>query len=760
MGTIAVVQNGTDVSRSSWADVADCFREAARLISDEVTVVSVDFYADDEANHLFASLDSDLKCIIFATNSLTSERVRRAVSRHTARIHEFIENGGGLILLHQWLDSLSVVLPEPFCPAMATRTSDAPNPTPVDKAGRDDILLHFPFQTPMDRLRDGGSEFGPSWLFFKALDRAKLPDALKPVLVRDDHEAVLVRTDDHEPRRIIICTPLLDWQHNVPLLANLMRWAAYGSPTRLVRIGDNSAPEKLLHWWLSMDGCAAVSRVPIDGNTLTEAERWLLTDRESQVEAFVIPPENLEPMYKSPEVLRFLERGGAMLTTGVATELPATRITAYVGDYTKRELARGLYASLRSVSNWDSVESAFDLRNVTAAVVLLWSDDHNQTAGAISPTELKGQVPEIFRRLSTPRHQEDVSSSIALAQIIALLQVSADSKLDLIDSMFQRPLAQQFDVQLQLRALRLAWSRRPDPAYLSEVLAALNKAAPELTGIAPVIRVLDSIALLRQLRLLIGVPSDIALLAHLMADLFDRFPPQPGLGWNSSEATADVVRGLLAILELLAANDDGVARRLAEQAVFGADVILHELAKREDASVREVAWRARLTHALVLADDYFPVGLQRLTSLRWPETSAVADVISPTQRSLIEHLATENKRVRGLKAQVEAADAEKARQLANDALASRLGRALATWLPTAGLIGGGVAIAVAVGSSSFWGLLANVGVLLSALLTLLTLLFAGLDSLNLLSASASILHRGLKNVAEPVLASLGKLKGR
>jgi hypothetical protein len=758
MSMIAVIQNGTDVSRSSWADVADCFHEAARLICDDIVNVGLQFFADDEVEHLLASLADDVDCIVFATNSLTSDRVQRAVANNRKRLHRYIDNGGGLVLLHQWLDTLSMVLPKQMCPAMATRTSPAPDPAPVQRQNRDDILLHYPMQSSTDRLRDGGFEFGPSWLYFKALDRPTLPDVFKAVLVRDETEVVLARTDDHAAQRVVISTPLLDWQRNVELLANIMRWAAFGSPTRLVRVGDNAASTKLLHWWLCLDGLSAVSQVPAQAGDLSGAERWLLTDPESQVEVFIVPPENLQLMHDRPEVVHFLERGGTMLTTGVTSELPAIKITAYVGDYTKRELARGLYARLRSIPGWDTAESAFELRNIAAAVMLLWSDEFNRTAGAVPPSDLDGLAEEIFRRLATPRHQEDLSSSIALAQTVAVLGAAAESKLELVDAMLARPMAQQFDVRLQIAAVRLGWTHKVDPGYPQAALAALVEAAPNLNRVAPVVRVLDAIALLHELGLLAGDPACILELGEQIADQLERFPPQPGVGWTSSEATADVVRGVLSILDLLGPGGGTVARRLAEHAVAGADIMVQGLARGGRSNMRGVAWRARLTHALVMADDYFPLGLQRLTTLRWPDFAADSAVVSPMQRSLIERLASENNRVRNLYKQAVAASEAKDAQLANERIAAKLGRAAATWLPTLALIAGGIGIGVGVGSNSFWGLVANIGVLVSALVTLLTILFAGLDRVHLLAGSAQVMRDSLKTVAEPVLGSLGKLK--
>ncbi|WP_140416518.1 hypothetical protein [Arthrobacter globiformis] len=766
MGTIAVIQNGTDVSRSSWADVAaDHFHEAVRLLSDGVISANVEFFADDEAGHLLASLDTnDVVCVVFATNSLTSDRVSRAVAKNLKNLHAYINRGGGLVLLHQWVNSLSSVLPNNLCPAMGTRTSPAPDPEPVrppQSDGTDDIVLHYPIQVSLDKLRDDGFDAGPSWLFFKALEWRTLPDLFKPVLVRNEAEAVLVRTKDHTAHRVVVCTPLFDWQGNTAMLANLIRWAAFGPPMRLLHIGENPAPRKLLHWWLGSDGSSAVSGLPGKPGELSKAERWLLTNPQSQVELFVVPPEDLPLMQHNAEILLFLERGGTVLTTASENEFPATRITAYVGRYTQRERARNLYARLRAVNGWDTVESAFQLRNIAAALTFLWTDPSNHTPGAISPGEINGLVGEILERLAIRRHQEDVSSSIALGQVVALLGSPKQQDLHLVETMLERKSAGQFDVRLQILALRIGWTRDAGQDYLKEVHAALVKAAPHLSRAAPVVRILDSIALLHQLGLLRTDPECVNALGELIADQLARFAPQPEVGWTSVEATADVVRGVLAILDLLGKGYPQASQRLAEHAVSGAQVVLYELGRETPGpDARDAARRARLTHALLLATEYFPVGLQRLTSLRWPDSSATTAAVSSTKGTLIDHLTVENKRLRDLQRETVAASVAKDAQLSQERLATTVGQVAATWLPTLLLITAGIMVAVEVGSDSWQGLLGNVGLLVSALLTLLGFWFDRLNKWHLLAKPGQRLLHGLKNVVEPLLGSLGKLKGR
>jgi len=616
MPRIAVVQNGTDVARSSWADVVDCYQESCRLLSGPGVEFTATFVVDDAVGPLLDGLDgSDIACVVFASNSLTSDRVANAVARRAERLREFVRGGGGLVVLHQWLDSLAPVVPDDLCPQMATRVGLAPAPSSIEFLGQD-VLMHVPAEVDRSRLRDGGNDHGPSWLFFKAFDRNSLPAGLAPVLVRDNDQAVMVRSVDHIAERVVLSTILLDWQHNVELLANVIHFGAVGPPRRLIWREPGASTSELLHRWLSMDGASLVRPLAAPDEPLTAVDRWLLAERSSYVDTLVVPPDALDSASSRPEVLTFLERGGAIVTADRATHLPASRVTALVGSYTERSLAARLQAELRAVAGWDNVESAFDLRNIVGAVALLEQDPANSTEASVTLAELAPLAPEICARLAIPRHREDVSSSIALGQVVALLV--RDDLLDasLVDWMQGSPLAREFDAALQVRAVVAAWARAPDDDFLTDVAAALRERADLLLSPAPVVRILDSVALLAQLRLLGPDTTTGAVeLGEVVADLLTRFRADPEAGWLSAEATADIVRGLVVVLDRLPPERADVAARLSRRVATGADVLRRTL-QRYERNPRGVAWRARLTHALVETDRRFPIGLQRLATMQ------------------------------------------------------------------------------------------------------------------------------------------------
>jgi len=91
-------------------------------------------------------------------------------------------------------------------------------------------------------------------------------------------------------------------------------------------------------------------------------------------------------------------------------------------------------------------------------------------------------------------------------------------------------------------------------------------------------------------------------------------------------------------------------------------------------------------------------------------------------------------------------------------VAAAVGRGTATWLPTFAIVAIAVLVAVLVGATSFWGLMANLGVLISTVAGLLGLLFAGLARLDLLSAPARPIQSAVEKIAIPVISGLGKLK--
>ena len=106
----------------------------------------------------------------------------------------------------------------------------------------------------------------------------------------------------------------------------------------------------------------------------------------------------------------------------------------------------------------------------------------------------------VRRRLSEEQHRQDLGSSIALGQSLCMLAPSPRGSDEPISWMEDRPLAPVVDLQLQIRTVMLHWHGTADGEFLSSVLEAL-KSRPR-TSLAPVVRMLDAVAMLDQAKLL------------------------------------------------------------------------------------------------------------------------------------------------------------------------------------------------------------------------------------------------------------------
>jgi hypothetical protein len=127
---------------------------------------------------------------------------------------------------------------------------------------------------------------------------------------------------------------------------------------------------------------------------------------------------------------------------------------------------------------------------------------------------------------------------------------------------------------------------------------------------------------------------------------------------------------------------------------------------------------------VVAAERRFPMGLQRLATLGWPERSDDGQDALGTGLPLLEHLAVENKGLR-----------EREREFSTERLAARLGRAAAT-LGVVAVIAGPVVYALVLVGFASAGQLAGNTVLLTALVGIVAIGLALLRRWHLLAHPA------------------------
>jgi hypothetical protein len=750
MPRIALVQDGTEVARQRYADVLERFlRCRDELSSTRGLDFSLQVFTDDAVRFLLSGISpEEFDCIVFASNALLSEGVMRSLARHRVELRRYVSAGGGLLVLHQVRPSLDDVLPPDVCPRLVDRTARPGVEVHADVP--DDVTLRYPKSVALDRLAEGQDGSGPSRLYWKALVRDSMPQKLRPILSAGDggSEVLLARTVSGIPERVVVAPVPLDWHDSIELLVNAIRYVSLGEPRRLLWLPSAAENERtdLFLRWLYSDGASAVSSMP-GPETMSEPERWLF----DQVDVCIVPPRQFDAVRDRPEIEAFVARGGTLITAEPVGEDGASEVSALIGGYSQRVLARRLYAELAANPAWVSFDNAFHLRNVVSALDLFRRKGLDDTVLAVRPADIEHLAHPIKRRLRQEDHRDDLSSSLALGEILCHLVPEPRQHASLFSWMDRRGSSAGQDVRLQIRALRSRWLGRPDPGFLQEACRLLeDRSSPDgpPPSFAPVVRVMDALTMLDDAGLLRADHASIEAFAEsLDAELRQR-PPEPDVGWISVEATADITRGLVALIGRLRRPDaqNALARHLAT----GATVLRRAMPRYDDREPSRawLAQLARLTHALVVVDEQFPIGLQRLASLEWPDQGPSRDLGSGSEDSLMVDLAVQVKDLR-----------VKELALEEQRWAAATGRAFATVLGSAL-----VAVPFAVflwlfTPDSAWDWIANVGILLPVFAVALGLMFVLLKRGRLLTALAD---RSLELLGElsGVLAKIGSIKRR
>lgn len=742
MARFAVIQDGTELARQTEADITGRFEQCGELLSADGGSFQPTIYTDEAVGPLLDRISVDeYQCLVVASNALTSGQIERVLARRRPDLSRYLAAGGGIVVLHQLVDSLSSILPDELSPAVVPRSSPRSD-EPATAYDPDDILLNYPCDVDLTGFTDGGLPDGPPSLFYVALAPESLPERLKPVL-RHGTEVLVARSYDHVNERVVIATLPLDWQRSVNLLANAIRLACAGPPRRLIWHSRPAGRRQLLVDWLSADGRASV-RPPVgEGQPLDATQRWLL----SNVDLVVVPADLLPAARDRLELSRFLARGGVLVAPHDDRPAgPASRVTAIVGAHTETQLARRLYGELRAVTGWAAADYAFELRNIVTALAFLGSNPVNQRPGSVDLAELAPLEPDLVERLRDPRHREDLSSSLAHLQSLAFLTAPDKLHPDAYEWVSGSRRRERYDVGLQIRAVTTLATRQLEPDFGVAATTELRSHQDD-SSLAAVIRVLDAVAVLDQAGLLAVDPAQAAELADLSCAILERHPPDPDAGWLSVEGTADATRGLVALLDRLPADDWARISRVADR-IGLATGLLQQALRRYHRNRKGVAWLARVVHAVVAVDRCFPIGLQRLAEIDWPGRSGEPPSTAGTEHTLTEYLALENKALR-----------DREREFADARLAARLGRAVAT-------IGGATVVAVPfgyllvwLGIESVWSLLGNIAILATSLLAIVAGVFSVLARWRLLAAPAGRVLEWI-GATVPVLTALSGLRRR
>jgi hypothetical protein len=145
-----------------------------------------------------------------------------------------------------------------------------------------------------------------------------------------------------------------------------------------------------------------------------------------------------------------------------------------------------------------------------------------------------------------------------------------------------------------------------------------------------------------------------------------------------------------------------------------------------------------------VAERHFPIGLQRLATLEWPDKPLEGGG-ETAQRSRLEQLAVQNDRLRDNERRLRESSDRKLNELKeqiattrgklhDQRLAAQVGRAVATTLPAAAFAG--LYVWILLKFAPWETVLLNVGIIVGGLVTLFGLLSSALKRLQLLARPA------------------------
>jgi hypothetical protein len=374
----------------------------------------------------------------------------------------------------------------------------------------------------------------------------------------------------------------------------------------------------------------------------------------------------------------------------------------------------------------------------------------------IALNELDNLIPLLTSRLSEEQHREDLGSSIALAQTMAHLKDPEPIDDSLIDWMADAARGRPFPVELHVRALLMACGRRRDPAFVKDVVKALDQNSATFRSPAPVARVLEAIALLDQFELIEANATDIARLTEQICGELRRFAELPDRGWISAESTGHIALGLVALYRALPLEWTEERSELAGH-IATAAAALNRGRSAYQRGPKGVAVLARTIQALIVIDQWFPLGLQRFTSLEWPGGTSVGSG-DRVERELTQHLAIQNEHLRQAQRDAESRLHELEGQLRERRIPTYVGQATATLLPTLALFAATWFVIQAIGWDSIAGLIANLAVVLSILVTVLAGLYGILARRRLLLTPADRLREWVATIGLPAIRDAGKVK--
>ena len=653
MRRIAIIQDGNEIARQQHADVQSTFIEACQILQQVSGPTEFDFFHDYSTNYFLDGLTvNEYSCVVLASNALLSNDVLKAIRDHEEHLHRYLEQDGGLVVLHQIADHITSCLPKNIeCNTISKDGFSIPNIT-----NHDDIILNYPSHIDVDHIFDDGRH--EHSLFWKSIEKSSVEGFFSSVidLHRQDgnfNESILIRTHRNTKYRIVICCIPVDWRGQKDLLANIIHYAANGHPKRLIYRLPERSSNQAVEYWLQGERTSAFvdliwrsSKEEYEPQCPEQRHAWLL----QTVDLCVLPNRELfDRVITNEQYIHFVDGGGCLLVCSTSDRPFGTEVRAIVGNFVEGGYARFLYSELRATSeNWRTVESAFELRNVVCALDYLEKKSQKSGYLLIETSTLGNLMPDLLEKLNNPNDRKDFGSSMALA-LVGLL-ISDEENKDTLAAQCrwiqERYNTVNFDVKFQIKSL-FSMIEDSDENTFCDIIEYLSFEDNRNISPGELARIMDSIANLENIAGIRCTRDEALSLAGFVLDYMndqylDDSPP-----WLSVEATCDICRGMISLKKILQDQpsfyDQALSQYIVEAASF-----LRRVRLRVDRENRTgLASLARITQTLVMAESVTPLGVERFVSLDWPEEAKDAAMEGQVRdTNFVERLSRENERLR------------------------------------------------------------------------------------------------------------------
>jgi hypothetical protein len=596
---IALIQSADDLSRYPYADTLAFVESCCRGEGEEQPLllhlrpVTVEAVNEEGLQRLFAALDPlTWRALIFATNALNSDFIWAVLERHEETLLRYLEGGGGVVFFqgnYRTPPRLSRRLGYTAGRRLSLESREYAGAT---ARGTDDVLLAYPDQLDFSELAESSEKLmrvdqGSSWgrLFWEVVE-LKSNSAMIPVIQASSGEILVARTGDTAGMRVVTSKILADWHRRRTLFRNLLSFALTGAPTALVLGDENEAVAQ------SLAVSEHIVRVPADQRL--EVNSWLgrhvqlaLTPMRPASGAYAFDASSFEA--------GVIGRGGSVLAAQPDRELRACRVNAIVGSRESRKITEQLLDRLAANPGWGeegfSEGSVYRLRNILVAMAYLRGNYDETIVPQLSEAKERRLVERLRKVLSQPG--EPLVTTMAAAESLEVLGRVEQRRRSLANGE-DRAEAAGVDILL------LWWSLMPEKApNQKRLINAISDAvitAKAAGNIASVARVCEAIAIMSRTKMLQNLPDN-----HLSDVLIDALGDPPSrVGWLSTETTATIIRGLVAV-----APTGSISANYARVISEGAASLRHELYVA-DVPPYAVGWYSRITEALVAVDSVLP----------------------------------------------------------------------------------------------------------------------------------------------------------